>query len=431
MDRPRRLTAQRVLEQLFNVSDTEGESGNEESDGEQYEETGGGDTDAFEIISTPVVENGDNEGDIEIVSENSSSSEESDDEVSHDRHETGIMEANGIQYQRTPFENRRRLRNIVLSASRNLSHPQEPQEAFHLFVTEEIICDIQRNTNRKVREIRSASTRPRGFMTIFSYEETRACIGLILKAGLDRDSMTDVGDLWSPIEGRPFYRAVLSQKRFCFFLRCLRLDNYRTRPERLTNDRLAAVSDIWNQFLLNLRRHYIPGDTLTVDEQLVAYRGRIPGRTYLPSKPGKYGLKIFWLAEAGSGFALNAKIYTGRNRNGPPERNLGEKVVMSLTEPYHNTGRDIVTDNFFTSHGLATSLLDKRLTLLGTIRAHRKEIPIDLRRKDRPVGSRTYAYDHENKIVILSFRRRIKMFCCSVPLTSKTKQLKISIRSQL
>ena len=68
---------------------------------------------------------------------------------------------------------------------------------------------------------------------------------------------------------------------------------------------------------------------------------------YLPSKPGKYGLKIFWLAEAESDFALNAKIYTDRDHNGPPERNLGKNVVMALTEPYYHTGRDIVTINFY------------------------------------------------------------------------------------
>ena len=215
--------------------------------------------------------------------------------------------------------------------------------------------------------------------------------------------MTDVADLWSPLEGRPIFRAVMSEKRFVFFLRCLRLDNYRTREERQINDRLAAVSDIWNQFLANLRRHHVPGSALTVDEQLVSYRGRIPGRTYLPSKPGKYGLKIFWLAEAGSGFALNAKIYTGRIRDGPPERNLGENVVMMLTEPYYHTGRDIITDNYFTSHCLATPLLEKGLTLLGTIRAHRREIPTELRNKHRPVGSTVCAYDHQNKIVLLSF----------------------------
>ena len=194
----------------------------------------------------------------------------------------------------------------------------------------------------------------------------------------------------------------MSLNRFVFFLRCARFDNYRSRPQRLETDRLAAISDIWKQFVSNLRRHYIPGETLTLDEQLVGYRGCIPGRTYIPSKPSKYGLKVFWLAEAHTGFALNAIIYTGRERNAAPHRNLGQDVVTELVRPYYTTGREVVTDNFFTSHSLAVALLEQNITLLGTIRPHRREIPEQLKSKRREVGSNTFAHDHENKIVLVS-----------------------------
>ena len=128
----------------------------------------------------------------------------------------------------------------------------------------------------------------------------------------------------------------------------------------------------------NLQRFYIPEDTLTVDEQLVGYRGKIPGRTYIPSKPRKYGIKIFWLCEAKSGFPLNASIYVGKVGN-EVYRNLGKDVVLELCQPYNGSGWDVVTDNFFTSHSLAVALLKVNLTLLGTIRCNRKEIPTGLR----------------------------------------------------
>ena len=76
-----------------------------------------------------------------------------------------------------------------------------------------MIYQIQRDINRKVRDIRSASSRPHPF----GYEEICARIGLIFRAGLDRDSMTDTSDLWSPIEGRSSFRAIVSEKRFVFF----------------------------------------------------------------------------------------------------------------------------------------------------------------------------------------------------------------------
>ena len=107
------------------------------------------------------------------------------------------------------------------------------------------------------------------------------------------------------------YKVALSINRFQFFLRRIRFDNYRTRADHFHHDKLAPVSEIWEMFLPNLHRFYKPADSLTVDEKLLGYRGKIPGRTYLPPKPRKYGLQIFWICEADSGFALNAHVYTG------------------------------------------------------------------------------------------------------------------------
>ena len=194
----------------------------------------------------------------------------------------------------------------------------------------------------------------------------------------------------------------MSYQRFKFFLRSVRFDNFRDRATRLPHDKLAAIREVWKNFLSNLRRSYIPEDVVTVDEQLVGYRGKAPGRTYIPSKPRKYGIKIFWACEAQSGYALNAIIYTGRQGT-EVHRNLGHDVVMELMEPYYGSGREVVTDNFFTSHKLALSLLRETLTLLGTIRSHRREIPEDLRNKKRPVTSSLFAFDHENKVTLVSY----------------------------
>ena len=48
-----------------------------------------------------------------------------------------------------------------------------------------------------------------------------------------------------------------------------------------------------------------------MDEELVGYRGKVPGRTYMPTKPRKYGAQFFWLCEA-TGFALKGMIFSGR-----------------------------------------------------------------------------------------------------------------------
>ena len=65
----------------------------------------------------------------------------------------------------------------------------------------------------------------------------------------------------------------------------MRFDNYRDRPARQRNNRLAAIPEVWETFNSNLRNIYILNEALTVDEELVGYCGKVPGRTYMPSKP--------------------------------------------------------------------------------------------------------------------------------------------------
>ena len=48
---------------------------------------------------------------------------------------------------------------------------------------------------------------------------------------------------------------------------------------------------------------------------------------------------------------------------------------MHLAEPFKKSGRNNTCDNFFTNLDLGRKLLKDRLTLFGTIRKNRKELP--------------------------------------------------------
>ena len=166
--------------------------------------------------------------------------------------------------------------------------------AFKRFYRPEIIFLIVRETNRKARDVRHQyGLLPNSVYKDFTIEKVEAGIAIMIRAGLDRDNFTDLRRLWDPIDSRPFYRVTMALNRFKFLLCCMRFDNYRNRPGKQADDRLAAIREVWSIFNDNLRNIYVPNETLTVDEQLVGYRGKIPGRTYMPSKPRKYGVKFF------------------------------------------------------------------------------------------------------------------------------------------
>ncbi|KAL7402948.1 hypothetical protein ABVT39_022285 [Epinephelus coioides] len=57
---------------------------------------------------------------------------------------------------------------------------------------------------------------------------------------------------------------------------------------------------------------YNPGPEVTVDERLVPFRGRCPFKVYIPSKPGKYGIKIWAACDARSSYAWNMQAYMGK-----------------------------------------------------------------------------------------------------------------------
>ena len=194
----------------------------------------------------------------------------------------------------------------------------------------------------------------------------------------------------------------MSLNRFKCFLRCVRFDNWHTLEQRKINDKFAAISEIWGLFLGSIQRVYLPDDCITVDEQLVGYRGRIPGRTYMPSKPRKYELKIFCACESSIGYALNAIAYGGKEGD-QIHRNLGQDIVLRFLEPYYETGRDVCTDNFFTSYDLAKLLPEKCLTIFGTIRNHRREMSHSLNNR-MELYSSTFLYNHHDDVCLVAYQ---------------------------
>ena len=147
------------------------------------------------------------------------------------------------------------------------------------------------------------------------------------------------------------------------------------RKARLLEDKAAPIRDIWSMLNNNLAKSYRPTENLTIDEQLYPYKGRTKFTQYIPSKPAKYGIKVWWICDSQNHYPLNGLIYTGQSTTGRRDVNQGERVVKLLTAPYKNSGRNITMDNFFTSLPLAKSLLSWKLTIVGTLRNNKPYIP--------------------------------------------------------
>jgi len=116
---------------------------------------------------------------------------------------------------------------------------------------------------------------------------------------------------------------------------------------------------------------------LTVDKELVTFRGRCPFKQYIPSKQGGNGLKFWILSDIKSSYVYNLETCIGKKPNAGREVNLGEKVVLDLLEGTDATGRNVTFDNFYTSLS-CKKVAGKKVTLVGTIRRNKPELPPEM-----------------------------------------------------
>ncbi|KAJ4425683.1 hypothetical protein ANN_27879 [Periplaneta americana] len=79
---------------------------------------------------------------------------------------------------------------------------------------------------------------------------------------------------------------------------------------------------------------------------------------------------------------------------------FGEFYVKELTKTLRGSNRNITVDNWFTSVKLADDLLKDKLTLVGTIRTNKPDIPPELLiTKNRNIGSSMFCFDKEKTLV--------------------------------
>nr|CAH7750575.1 unnamed protein product [Callosobruchus chinensis] len=239
-------------------------------------------------------------------------------------------------------------------------------------------------------------------------DELYALVGLLIFSGAQKDNHLNTREMFDSKISGSTYKATMSGERFDFLLHNLRFDDKATRAERKNLDRFAPIREIWDELISNCKSSYKPGSYVTIDEQLLAFRGRCPFRMYIPSKPAKYGIKIVMTCDAGTKYMLDAEPYLGKHTNtdGKP---LGEYFVIKLTENIHGSNRNITMDNWFTSVNLADILVKPpyRLTVLGTLRQNKREIPPEmLHLKGREVGSSRFCFDQEKTLVSYKTKKK-------------------------
>ena len=245
-------------------------------------------------------------------------------------------------------------------------------------------------------------------MYIFIYSKF-----ICIFSGIRDDNHLNPQQMWDRAYGCQFYRCLFSEKRFENLLRAMRFDVAATRRHRLQYDRFAHIRVVWDIIIANCRKNYNAGPVVTVDEQLIGFRGACIFRMFIKNKPAKYGLKAFMACDSDSNYCLNAIPYLGKGSmqvaHLEPKRLQGEYFTMSLLEDnLIAPGRVVCCDSWFTSIQLARKLKTKRMHIVGTMQ-NKNYLPTHAIYDARlELKENMAVYNHAHKVNVLFKRTKAK-----------------------
>lgn len=288
---------------------------------------------------------------------------------------------------------------------------KEPIDCFNLFISHEIIQEILTHTNSEINRKKIAYSNDKdGSLKDINYDELNALLGIFILTAALKDNHLSTKLMFDVTFCGERYRATFSERRFSFLLDCLRFDCKETREVRKEADKLAAIRQIWDVLIENCKKNYKPSSYVTIDEQLIGFRGKCPFRMYIPSKPNKYGIKVLMICDNGTKYMMNAIPYLGKG-SVPKGIVAADYFVDKLTETIKTTNRNVTMDNWFSNVPLAEKMLkEDKLTMVGTIKKNKREFPqefTDAKYKERKNGSSLYLF-HDD-ITAVSYKAKKKL----------------------
>lgn len=250
-----------------------------------------------------------------------------------------------------------------------------PLGVFHLMVTVALLESIVKQT------LLYAASKGSDFPE-FCLEELQAFIGINIAMGLLK--LPQVKDHWctSEVLSTPWFGSIMARDRFFKIMRYLHLtdSSLQKKVGEPGYDPLYKIQPLIDHLSAMFPTCYQPSREVSIDEMMIGTRYHMSFLQYLPKKPCNFGVKVWLLAEAKTGYVVSFQIYTGATSSEENvSKDLAYQVVMDLMEPYQGKGHRLFIDNFYTSPALVYDLLQKGTFSAGTVRTNRKQFPSELK----------------------------------------------------
>ncbi|GMF49486.1 unnamed protein product [Phytophthora fragariaefolia] len=245
---------------------------------------------------------------------------------------------------------------------------------FSLFFTREFRDSLQSWTNKLLKEKGRPET------TVY---ELDAYIGL--EIAMSFNPVTEMKELWSqkPFMGQADFGSTMARNRF---------------------EAIRARFQVHSPGSADFAAIAVPIGAVSLDENTVRTKARSSAKTYMPSKPDKYGVRFYsvvgWKSlytysvwDNGSGNrirataaeryvdvfpALRTAMFRTLERDEIPTKRKDASALwvamcghLTKTHPDPNQHRLLVCDNFYTRHNFAKTVMeftDGEMKMLGTVR---------------------------------------------------------------
>ncbi|XP_067910284.1 piggyBac transposable element-derived protein 4-like [Heterodontus francisci] len=298
-----------------------------------------------------------------------------------------------------------------------------PLDYFHLLWPDSVFDTITEETNRYAAQCQEKAGKRDSFWIPTDSHEIKAFLAINIMMGIKQ--LPRISLYWSQDSALrcPWISSAISRDRFWKINQYLHLQDNSSALDKSdpNHDPMYKVRSLIEVIRSRFGQFYGPSCELSVDEGMVAYKGRLYFKQYSPAKPTKWGLKVWMLCEAESGYCLNFSIYTGRKT--ASQFSVGYDVVMDLCRPYFHRNHHIYFDRFFSSSVLMQHLELNGSRACATTHLNRRGLPNQARKiKLKKRGDVQFfqkgsllltIWKDKRQVATLSTNQNGKMIACS------------------
>jgi hypothetical protein len=124
--------------------------------------------------------------------------------------------------------------------------------------------------------------------------ELRQVVGILMYMSVV--SMPNIRMFWKKSTNINAVSSVMTRDRFLEIISSLHLSNNSLQPAKGDKgyDKLFKVRQLLNLLNLNFQKHSEMEKVVSVDEQMIPYKGTLMLKVFMKNKPSKWGIKVWY-----------------------------------------------------------------------------------------------------------------------------------------